>query len=418
MSLRDLFFGVVRTLWAHKLRSALTMFGIAWGILSITLMVAAGEGLSVGQKKQAETMGKDIIIVFAGRTSLQAGGLRAGRRVFWRDTDHLDVSREATACSLILPETGGQANVRSTHNSATLLVTGSHPPFADVRSLGIAQGRFYNWKEAEDGERVAFLGADVKKQLFADRNPINEKITLNGFPYRVVGVMEHKDQNSDYDGRDINKVFVPVGAMVRDLPEPPPAPPHSIDRILIVPRSEEEHESCVGQVRRALARIHQFDKDDKEAIPMWDTMKEAAAFRQMTDGMKYFLGAVGIVTLFLGGLGVMNVMMVAVRERTREIGVRKAVGATAGSILAQFFVETVMIVALSGGVGLALAYAICSLVNSFPMPPFFAGLLPTWDLAFLSLALLGAVAVLAALYPASRAAAIDPIEALRFEAGA
>lgn len=418
MSLRDLFFDVVRTLWAHKLRAALTMFGIAWGILSITLMVAAGEGLSVGQKRQAETMGKDIIIVFSGRTSLQAGGLRAGRRVFWRDSDYLEVSREATACSLILPETGGQANVRSTYNSATLLVTGSHPPFADVRSLGVAQGRFYNWKEAHDADRVAFLGADVKKQLFADRNPIGEQITLNGFPYRVVGVMEHKDQNSDYDGRDINKVFVPVGAMVRDLPEPPPAPPHSIDRILIVPRSVQEHDACVGQVRAALARMHKFDKEDKEAIPMWDTLKEAAAFRQMTDGMKYFLGAVGIVTLFLGGLGVMNVMMVAVRERTREIGVRKAVGATARSILAQFFIETLMIVALSGGLGLSLAYAICSLVNSFPMPLFFAGLLPTWELAFLSLALLGVVAILAALYPASRAAAIDPIEALRFEAGA
>lgn len=418
MNFRDLIADTFRTLWAHKLRSSLTMFGIAWGILSITLMVAAGEGLRVGQQKQAETMGKDLIIVFAGRTSLQAGGLRAGKRVFWGESDYADLEREATACRLILPELSRQGIVRSNHNSATLLITGSHPPFSDTRSLGVAQGRFYNWKEVEGAERVAFLGSDVKKQLFADRNPMDQQITINGFPYRVIGVMEHKDQNSDYDGRDINKVFVPIPAIARDMAEPPPAPPHSIDQILIVPRSVEEHDACVGQVRRGLARIHKFDPNDKEAIPMWDTLKEAAAFRQLTDGMKYFLGAVGVVTLFLGGIGVMNVMMVAVRERTREIGVRKAVGATSQSILAQFCAEAVFIVAISGGLGLALAWGACRLVNSFPMPPFFAGLLPTWEVAAMSLALLGVVAVFAALYPASRAAAVDPIEALRFEAGA
>ena len=251
MSFRDLLRDVLRTLWAHKLRSALTMFGIAWGILSITLMVAAGEGLRVGQKKQADTLGKDIIIVFAGRTSLQAGGLRAGRRVFWRDTDYAEIEREATACSLILPELGRSGNVRSAYNAASLLVTASHPPFHDVRSLGIAEGRFYNWQETHTGERVAFLGSDVKKQLFADRKAIGETITINGFPYRVIGVMEPKDQNSDYDGRDINKVFVPLAANVRDNPEPPPAPPHSIDQILVVPRSVAEHDACVFQVRRA-----------------------------------------------------------------------------------------------------------------------------------------------------------------------
>jgi len=137
----------------------------------------------------------------------------------------------------------------------------------------------------------------------------------------------------------------------------------------------------------------------------------------MTDGMKYFLGAVGVVTLLLGGLGVMNVMMVAVRERTREIGVRKALGAPARTILKQFFLEALLIAGVSGGVGLLVAYGFCALVNLLPMPPFFAGLVASWDTGLIAAGLLGTVAVLSSLYPARKAAAIDPIEALRYEAG-
>jgi putative ABC transport system permease protein len=176
-------------------------------------------------------------------------------------------------------------------------------------------------------------------------------------------------------------------------------------------------DACKAEVRRALGRLHGFDPEDKEAAHIWDTAEEAKAFRTMTDGMKYFLGAVGIATLFIGGIGVMNVMLVAVRERTREIGVRKALGATRASILRQFFLETLIVVFASGGIGLAIAYGVCLLFNQLFEMPYFAGLLPTWWSALVSFALLAAVALFAAVYPARRAAAVDPIEALRFEAG-
>jgi len=418
MVLRDLLADTLRTLWAHKLRTFLTMFGIAWGIISITLMVAAGEGLRVGQARQAATFGKDIMIVFAGRTSLQAGGQRAGRRVIWLDSDAVAAQQEATACKYVMPELGNHATVRSLYNSGNLTITGALPPFAEVRTLPVAQGRFYDWQDVAEGRHVAFLGSDAKKQLFATRPAVGETIELNGIPYAVIGVMQEKTQNSSYDGFDVRKIFIPFSSMIRDIPNTPPLPANSVDRLLVVPKSWEEHEACKAQVRRTLARLHDFDPRDKEAAGVWDTVEEAKAFKLVVDGMNYFLGAVGVTTLFLGGIGVMNVMLVAVRERTREIGVRKAVGATRRAILGQFFSESLIVVFFSGGVGMGIGYGLCALINLIPMPPFFAGMLPDWRSGLLSFALLGTVAVLSALYPARRAAAIDPIEALRFEAGA
>ena len=418
MVLRDLIGDVLRTLWAHKLRTFLTMFGIAWGIVSIVLMVAAGEGLRKGQEEQARNLGKDILIVFHGRTSLQAGGARAGKVVHWEDDDVQALQQEAVDCEYALPELE-QETVRAhtNYNNAAFTVTGSYPQFAYIRSLDVGQGRFYSWDDMHESRRVAFLGSDAAKQLFPGRDAVGENLYLNDFPYVVVGVMKEKKQDSSYDGWDVRKVFVPFTAMRRDFPDKPPGTARTFDQLLVTPRSVSQHEECKRELRTVLARLHRYDPNDKEACPIWDTVQEAKAFETMTNGMKYFLGAVGIVTLFLGGLGVMNVMMVAVRERTREIGVRKALGAPAGSILRQFFFEALVIAFLSGGIGLGIAYGLCGLVNLLPMPDFFAGLIATWKSGVIATLLLGTIAVLSALYPARRAASIDPIEALRYEAG-
>lgn len=395
------------------------MFGIAWGIVSITLMVAAGEGLQQGQARTAANFGKDLMILFSGRTSLQAGGTRAGRSLEWMDTDHQLVSDQSPDCKYVLPESG-QSNtpVHSSYNNGLFLVVGSLPPFAEIRSIDIAEGRFYNWEDQSEHRRVAFIGSDVKKQLFGERQGIlSQTISIGDFPYTIIGVMKAKEQDSSYDGRDVTKIYLPHSRMQIDFPQKPPSKPHAIDQLLVTPRSITQHEACKKEVRTALGKIYNFDPQDKEAAQIWDTVENAKAFAQMTEGMKYFLGAVGLTTLCIGGIGVMNVMLVAVRERTREIGVRKAIGATSRSILWQFFIETLILVFISGGIGMALAYGICALVNMLPMPDFFAGLIPTYTTTLLAIGLLGTVAVLAALYPAHRAASIDPIEALRYEAG-
>jgi len=417
MSFRDLVVDTLATLWAHKRRTLLTMFGIAWGIISITVMVAAGEGLGAGIQKNQETFGKDVMVVFAGRTSMQAGGSRAGRMVRWGEEDYLEVAKEAPACKYVMPELGNDVQVHSLFNSGTIPTVGSLPPFTEIRSITVAEGRFYNDEDNAEARSVAFLGSDAKKQLFAERNALGATVSMNNIPHTVIGVMKPKDQNSSYDGVDTRKIFIPFNAMRRDFPNKPPAIEHSVDRLLVAPWSLETHPDCVKQIRRSLGRLHNFDPRDKEAAGIWDTVKGAEANRLIIVGMEVFMGAVGVATLFLGGLGVMNVMLVSVRERTREIGVRMALGATQRSILRQFFLETIIVVALSGGTGLLLSYGFCALVNLLPMPPFFEGLLASWKLGAMSVTLLGLIAVLSALYPANRAASVDPIEALRFEAG-
>jgi putative ABC transport system permease protein len=417
VSFSDLLRDTLATLWAHKRRTMLTMFGIAWGIISITVMVAAGEGLGSGIQKNQETFGKDVMIVFSGRTSMQAGGTRSGRLIHWMENDYVQVAAESPACKYVMPELGNDVQVRSLFNSGTIPVVGALPPFTEIRSVATAQGRFYNDEDNREPRNVAFLGSDSKKQLFAEREAIGQTVWMNGIPYTVIGVMKSKEQNSSYDGFDTRKIFVPFNSMRRDFPNKPPAVEHTVDRLLVAPWSVETHKDCVRQLRRTLARLHNFDPRDEEAASIWDTVKNAEANRMIIVGMELFMGAVGIATLFLGGLSVMNVMLVSVRERTREIGVRMALGATRKSILRQFFLETIFVVGLSGGVGLILSYGFCGLVNLFPMPPFFSGMLTSWKIGAMSVSLLAIIAILSALYPANRAASVDPIEALRFEAG-
>src|SRR3970040_2071704 len=234
MQVSELFRSTLHTLWTHKPRAGLTMFGIAWGIVSIVLMVAAGEGLRVGQRRAAETMGKDIMIIFAGRTSMHAGGMRAGRRIWWQSTDHISVSQQVTACEHVLPELGqGSIPVRSRFNSGSFLITGSLPPFAYIRSLTIGQGGFYNDADEAEVRRVAFIGSEVKKQLFGSREALGETITIGEFPLTIIGILKEKNQDSSYDGQDVTKVFMPFSTIRRDFPDKAPGTPYTVDRLLV-----------------------------------------------------------------------------------------------------------------------------------------------------------------------------------------
>jgi putative ABC transport system permease protein len=421
-----------QNLRANKLRSFLTMFGILWGMISVVVLSATGEGFRRGNDKVLRELGKNIGIIWGGRTSLQAGGERAGREIRLTLEDARALAIESSMIAVVSPELErGAVKVKSAYNAATARVTGIEPQYQDIRTIELEYGRTFAATDEEQVSRVAIVGFDMAEQLFGKRNILNEVISINGMPYTVVGKIRKKNQDSNYSGPDNNKIFVPFAAMAQDLPRRD-APPGTLSDIIVAPkdwvvdelpraldsrtgRIEDVDWPLEQNVRAILARRHGFDPDDKQAITMWDTSLETLMFGRMIGHMKEFFTIVGIVTLALGGIGVMNIMLVAVKERTREIGVRKALGATTSAIQRQFFLEGFFLTVLSGGLGMLLALGLCSLVNLAPMPERFSGMILSWPSGLLSLATLVCIGIATSTYPARKAAQLPPVEALRFE---
>jgi putative ABC transport system permease protein len=417
---------------ANKLRSFLTMFGILWGMISVVILSATGEGFRRGNDKVLRELGQNIGIIWGGRTSLQAGGERAGRRIFLTVDDARAIAAESSMAAVVSPELErGAVRVKSVFNAASARVTGIEPPYQNIRTIELEYGRQFTWSDETNVSRVAILGYDMADQLFGKRPVLGETLMMNGVPYRVVGKIRKKDQDSNYSGPDNSKIFVPFAAMMQDMPRTD-APAGSLSDIIVAPhpfvieqlpevleqragRIEDIEWPLERNVRAILARRHAFDPNDRQAIDMWDTSLETLMFDRMIGRMKDFFSLVGIVTLALGGIGVMNIMLIAVKERTREIGVRKALGATTHAIQRQFFLEGFFLTIASGGAGLLIALGLCSLINLAPMPSRFAGMILSWPSAALSLSTLLAIGVATATYPARRAAELPPVEALRFE---
>jgi putative ABC transport system permease protein len=421
-----------QNLRANKLRSFLTMFGILWGMISIVVLSATGEGFRRGNDKVLRELGKNIGIVWGGRTSLQAGGERAGREIRLTLDDARAIAAESSMTAVVSPELErGAVKVKSAYNAATARVTGIEPQYQDIRTIELEYGRNFAWPDEEQVARVAILGFDICEQLFGKRSAVGETLMMNGFPYTVVGKIRKKAQDSNYSGPDNNKIFVPFAAMARDLPRRD-AEPGTLSDIIVAPkewvveqlprvldertgRIEDIDWPLEQNVRSILARRHGFDPADTQAISMWDTSLNTLMFGRMVNHMKLFFTIVGIVTLSLGGIGVMNIMLIAVKERTREIGVRKALGATTSAIQRQFFLEGFFLTLLSGGCGMLLALGLCRLVNLAPMPERFSGMILSWQAGTFSLLTLIGIGIVTSTYPARRAAQLPPVEALRFE---
>jgi putative ABC transport system permease protein len=325
----------------------------------------------------------------------------------------------------------GGINVKSSFNAAALTVHGIEPQYQDIRTIDIERGRPFRFADDENALRVAIIGADATAQLFGERDGLGQTVQMNGIPYTVIGTIRKKDQDSNYSGPDNDKVFVPFATMARDFPRLG-AEPGVVSNIIVSPRQwvvdrmPTVLDSRLGRVneidwplereiRRVLGPRHRFEADDRAAIAMWDTTIQTLMFGRMVRQMKDFFIVVGVVTLALGGLGVMNIMLVAVRERTREIGVRKALGATTAHIQRQFFFEGFFLTMLSGALGFALALGLCAAVNTLPMPTRFQGMTLTWEAGSIAVVALTLIGVVTSTYPARRAAQLPPVEALRFE---
>lgn len=414
----DLLSHTLANIRRNKLRSFLTLFGIAWGIASLVLLSAVSDGFRQGQRKNMSQIGDNIVFVFWGRTELQAGGERAGRRIYLYERDVRAIRDQCPAVETVASEVKRwEAGVRSEFNAGKFLTLGATPEYLKLRNLRLERGRHINAEDVKQGRRVAVLGASVRKQLFEGRpDSISQTIQIQGYPYTVVGLMAEKNQNSSYDGWDNDKVVVPATALLRDFP--PYREAYTMGRVEVIlyrPRSLLRWAEAQRQVKRVLGRIHGFDPRDESAVHIWDTVESAELFDTVFDSMEIFLAAVALVTLSLGGVGVMNTMMMAVSERTNEIGLKKALGATRRRILLDFFLEGLVLALLAGAAGLTLVLILASAVNSVSMPTMFSGLPIQWMTLLWATLALGTVAVAAALPPAWSAANLTPVEALRHE---
>src|ERR1700761_129372 len=378
MPLFEIFKQTIAALLETKLRSFLTMFGIIWGITSVILLVGLSIGFSVDQAQHLKSIGTDIAICFGGKTGMPSGGYAAGRNVLLNVGDAEAIQKFVPLIKTVSPELRRTVIEVSQWNASSRAVRGIWPTYQAFRSLAVEEGRLMTQDDQDNGARVVILGADANRQLFPGKPAIGKNVMIAGYPYTVIGVLSSKKQNgSSGSGPDNTQLFVPFSAMERDFPPnftdtkgDSQGPLGTVNNIVVMPISPKVHEAALRQVRAIIGGRHHFEPEDLDALWVWDTLEGAKFTDRIFHAMTIFFGAVALLTLALGGIGVMNIMLVAVSERTREIGVRKALGATAVDIRRQFVVESAIITLVSGIAGLALGVGACLLLRLVPLPDF------------------------------------------------
>jgi putative ABC transport system permease protein len=415
MPILEIFRQTIAALWDSKLRSFLTMFGIVWGIMSVILLVGLGIGFGLDQAKRLKSIGTDIAICFGGKTGMPAEGYTAGHDIILMSDDAIAIQQRATLVSHVSPELQRTVSEVSPWNAASRAVRGVWPDYQNFRSLHLEQGRLMSEDDEAQGTRVVILGADSNRQLFPGKPSLGQALSIAGYPYTVIGILASKEQNGSYgSGPDNSQLFVPFSAMQRDFP---PARKGDVvgqvNDIVVQPISPQQHIAALRQVRQILAERHHFDPADLDALWVWDTLEGAQMLNKIFNAMTAFFAVVALLTLALGGIGVMNIMLVAVSERTREIGVRKALGATAVDIRRQFLVESAIITLVSGAIGLGCGLGIIAALRLLPLPDILPHPVVSTTAIIASLVTLAGITLTAGTYPAIRAASLTPIECLR-----
>jgi putative ABC transport system permease protein len=411
---RDLFQEAYGAMRHNRRRTALTMLGMAWGIATVVMLLAYGDGFGQACANIFANFGTKLVIVVPGRTSTQAGGKKAGVLVRFTQDDVETLTSNLPQITQITPEVSKQASIQFDTRVFTWAVTGNFPNVFDVRALKLDQGRFYNPEDEIQRARVAVIGSEAKEKLFSGRNALGEHIRVNGLSFEVIGVLSAKMQEGN---DDINRVvYVPFSTM-GDLKNT-----HYLDTIWFTYQTPE-YESLEQSVRTILATEHKFNQTDRQAVEVFNLMTQVHQFEIITMGLKILMGIIGTLTLGIGGVGLMNIMLVSVTQRTREIGVQKALGAPRRYILMQFLAEALTITFIGGVLGVILAYAVALSVGRLTLYSAFAKNGEAGDIRLIiapgtliaSTLILGAVGLISGMIPAFRASRLNPIEALRHE---
>jgi putative ABC transport system permease protein len=412
--MRDLLHEAYDAMRHNRRRTALTMLGMGWGIATVVMLLAYGDGFGRACANIFANFGSKLVIVVPGTTAMQAGGQKAGVPIRFTDEDVEALTTNLPQITHITPEASKQASIQYDTRSFTFSVTGNNPDVSSIRALKLEQGRFYNMEDQIQRARVAVIGSEAKEKLFSGRNALGETVRVDGLSFEVIGVLSPKMQEGN---DDINRVlYIPFTSM-GDLKDT-----HYLDSIWFTYQTPE-YEQLEQTVRTIMATQHKFNQTDRQAVDVFNLMMQVHQFEIITIGLKILMGFIGTLTLGIGGVGLMNIMLVSVTQRTREIGVQKALGAPRRYILLQFLAEALTITFIGGVLGVVLAYAVALSVGRLTLYSAFAKNGEAGDIRLIiapgtliaSTLILGAVGLISGMVPAFRASRLDPIEALRHE---
>ncbi len=396
-------------LWAQRLRTTLTILGITWGTVAVIVLLAFGVGLEKQSRKNMHGMGDGIVVMFGGRTTKSFEGFPDGRGIPLREDDAALLAQEIPDIKQISPEyMNRNTPVRVGQSSTMPAITGIYPVYGDMRNV-IAEpgGRFINTLDMQNRRRVAVLGDEIKRLLFADEDAVGKQIMVGEAAFTVIGVMQPKTQNSSYNSRDSDRMFIPASTHKSLFGD------RYVNNIIYQPDDPLLSESIQGQVYEVMGRRNRFDPTDEDALGIWDTNEADKFMRAFFLGFNIFMGVIGSFTLTVGGIGVANIMYVVVRERTREIGVKRSVGARRRDILMQFFGETFLIVGIGALFGFGIAVGLVKALAYLPIQDAVGAPEVSPMVALTTMGLLSLIAFLAGFFPARKASRLDPVECLR-----
>ncbi len=403
-----------RDMNGHRMRTTLTLIAITWGTMSVVLLLAFGSGFGTAMRKGMVNAWNRVLIVYGGETGKVYQGLPKGREINLEEAD-VDILK-ATVPNVIMSSPQYRKNVELFYGKTRLTTEceGAGPDFDVMRAMyPQSGGRFIDANDVRHQQRSLFLGNEIAEDLFKTVNPIGKTVLLDNVPFTVVGIMEKKLQTSMNNGPDSRRAIVPYSTFRTIYGS------KNVNTILLKPGSPNMEDKMISEIRRVLGRKYRFDPTDERAVGVFDTMMIDDIIQKISMGVNIFLGVVGFFTLMIAGVGVANIMYVVVKERTREIGIKIAVGARRVYILSQFVFEALFISLLGGTLGLFLSWGIVyatGFINSNSGPMQFLGrpLLSVGIMIF-TVAVLTAIGLFAGVFPARRAAAVDPVESLRYE---